>query len=297
MEKKPFVSIIIPVYNNEAGLVKALQCIKAQSYPKERFEIIVVDNGSDYSPRKIVNEYNAKFLLEGVYLQSPYSARNRGLEMAIGDVIVLLDTTCAPVSDWLEQGVLAIESGCDLVGGSVVFDVTEKSSLGDMYDSLVNIKMKESVLIRSVAKTTNLFIHKRVFEHIGRFPEGIRSGGDVRWTRKATSAGFKLCFSENAKVVMKTRGLRQLISKTYRVSKGMPAIWKEQGSFHSSLIKKGILFFLPPNPVQLIKAIDANKVNFMRKRIFELLLIGYLLRIVAGCGVWVGVYMIKRNDQ
>lgn len=297
MKEKPFVSIIIPVFNNEAGLTRTLEHIKTQSYPAERFETIVVDNGSDRSPQKIAETNQATFLLEENYLNSPYSARNRGLEVAAGEVIVLLDTTCAPVVDWLEKGVLAINSGCDLVGGNVVFDVTDGSSLGDMYDSLVNIRMKESVISRNVAKTTNLFIHKRVFECIGGFPEGIRSGGDVRWTRKATRAGFKLCFSEAAKVVMKTRGLRRLISKTYRVSKGMPEIWREQGGFFAGFAKKGILFLVPPNPIQLSKAIDGSNATFMRKRIFGLYLVGYLLRIVAGAGVWAGALHFNRHNH
>lgn len=292
MSETPFVSIIIPVFNNLDGLNRALQSIKKQTYPIDRFETIVIDNGSVISPRRITEENNAIFLEEHHFLNSPYSARNRGLEVAKGEIIVLLDTTCEPAEIWLEEGVKAIQSGCDLVGGNVVFDVTGKSSLGDMYDSLVNIRMKESVLKRNVAKTTNLFIHKKVFDSIGWFPEGLRSGGDVLWTGKATRSGFELCFSESAKVVMKTRGLKQLVSKQYRVAKGMPKIWKEQGGFLSNFIKKGILFWLPPNPVQLIKFIESNNTLFIKKRIIGLFFVGYLLRIVSGAGVWAGIFIL-----
>ncbi len=293
----PFVSIIIPVLNNQEGLSRALFAIDKQTYPKSNFEVIIVDNASNKSPKEIAIKYGFTYLEEYINLNSPYSSRNRGLEVAKGEIIVLLDTTCAPTKFWIEEGVKAIQSGCDLVGGNVVFEVNKKSTLGEMYDSLISVRMKESILKKNVATTTNLFLHKRVLDRIGYFPEKLRSGGDIRWTGKATSQGFKLCFSETAKVFMKTRRLSLLISKQYRVSKGMPAIWKERGGFTSNFIKKGILFMLPPNPYRLIKLIESNNFLFMKKHLFSLIFIGYLLRITAGAGIWVELLKLESINK
>ncbi|MEM6521235.1 MAG: glycosyltransferase, partial [Cyanobacteria bacterium P01_C01_bin.70] len=42
----PFISVIIPVFNNAQGLALCIQALKLQSYNRDRFEVIVVDNGS-----------------------------------------------------------------------------------------------------------------------------------------------------------------------------------------------------------------------------------------------------------
>lgn len=43
---KPFISVIIPVFNGARDLVRCLSALHAQSYPSDRFEVLVVDNGS-----------------------------------------------------------------------------------------------------------------------------------------------------------------------------------------------------------------------------------------------------------
>ena len=293
---QPFVSIIIPVFNNIHGLERTLQFIEKQIYSRDCFEVIVIDNGSEYSPDRICEEYSVIFLEEHVHLNSPYSARNRGLEIAKGEIVVLLDTTCAPDEGWLKGGVSAIERGADLVGGNVVFDVNINSSAGEIYDSLVNIKMKESIVNRNVAKTTNLFIRREVFNKIGWFPEGLRSGGDVRWTAKATRSGFNLVFGNDATVYILPRGFQDVLKKQWRVAKGQPEIWKECGGLITGFIKKGVLCFIPPDP-RSYRKISIKEIILPRKKKVLVYLTAYFMRIVTGAGVLVGFYRIGRGQR
>jgi hypothetical protein len=71
-----------------------------------------------------------------------------------------------------------------------------------------------------VAKTANLFATRAVLEAIGPFPNDFRSGGDVLWTRQATSQGFKIVYSQRAEVAHPTRRLAALLKKQYRVGWG-----------------------------------------------------------------------------
>ena len=50
----PFVSVIIPVYNDPERLKTCLQALEEQTYPKSAYEVIVVDNGSDESIEPLV---------------------------------------------------------------------------------------------------------------------------------------------------------------------------------------------------------------------------------------------------
>ena len=281
---KVTISVIIPVLNNAAGLKRTLEAISLQDIDDSKFEVIVVDNGSDDSPHEVAYRYGAIYLEEKDHLASPYSCRNRALEVAQGKNVVFLDSTCAPAKNWLREGFSLLNSGCDLVGGEVIFDVDERSSIGCLYDSLFNIQMEDSIKRRNVAKTTNLFVRRSVFDVMGMFPEGLRSGGDVRWTGEATANGFSLCFGERAVVVIEARGTLKLTGKQYRVSKGMPAVWKQQGNFFSGFVKKICFLWLPPNPILLWKRVDASGHDFIKRKFIHLFVLGYFLRVISGAG-------------
>lgn len=289
-------SVLIPVFNNKKGLYRCLNSVFKQSIDSSHYEVIVIDNGSDENLESVVEDFPEVILLEECeYLGSPYSARNRGFEVATGNVLVMLDTTCAPSYDWLCEGLNLIESGADLVGGNVVFDINEKSTLGELYDSITNIRMKESVLNRNVAKTTNLFVKRAVVDSIGGFKEGLRSGGDVSWTKKATSQDFKLLFGEKASASMTPRKLLPLIHKQFRVSKGQVSIWMEHGGFLRSFIFKCLLSFLPPNPFNLKKLAIESGNKIAKGKIPSLFFVGYLLRLVSGVGILAGLILNLRE--
>lgn len=296
--KDLFFSVILPVFNNADGLDRTLDAIFKQDISENRYEVIVVDNGSHDQPERIAKKYKCTFLKEEKYLGSPYSARNRGLEIAKGDVIVLLDTTCAPVVGWLNAALACFyDAEADLIGGAVTFDISKNSSLGEKYDSLTNIRMEESIKRRAVAKTTNLFIRKEVFENIGLFPEGLRSGGDVAFTKKATQSGFRLVFCKGADAIMTPRGFRPLIKKQLRVAKGQLSIWKQEGSFKSNFVKRVLLCWIPPSPFFLIRSIQNSGNKFLYKDIIGLLIIGHILRVVTAYGILTTMFKRKKESK
>ena len=81
----PSVSIIIPFYNNQEQVLRIEEHLRNQTYPASSIEIIFVDNGSDnsFQFREVFLKRNI-LLTEKNYLNSPYSARNRGIEASKG---------------------------------------------------------------------------------------------------------------------------------------------------------------------------------------------------------------------
>jgi GT2 family glycosyltransferase len=170
--RQPFVSVIIPVFNDAEALALTLTALQQQTYPATRFEVIVVDNASTDDTVAVIGHFPAvQLLYEHQYLGSPYSCRNRGLEVAQGEIIAFLDATCEPVPRWLEAAVAAFaQTGADLVGGRVKFKFAGKRpSIGEFYDSITNIQMKQSIQRRNQAKTANLLVRRAVIEGIGLF--------------------------------------------------------------------------------------------------------------------------------
>lgn len=91
----PLVSGIVAAYNYERYLAEALDSALAQDYPADRLEIIVVDDGSTDATDEIAKRYAARFEGRISYVRQdnagPAAATTRGLELARGDFITLLD--------------------------------------------------------------------------------------------------------------------------------------------------------------------------------------------------------------
>lgn len=292
-------SIIIPVFNDAKNIGETLTCITEQIDSWEKYEVIVVDNGSTDDTRETVRRFKQVTLLEEHrYLNSPYSARNRGIEKSSGEIVILLDATCKPTKDWLKAGIAALEEQeCDLVGGKVSFGFeTPTPTIAELHDAITNIRMKASIQEKGVAKTANLLIKRKVFNKIGVFPEGIRSGGDVRWTAKATQAGFKLLYSQNAEVIKKARKLKPLLKKQWRVSKAQPVIWIENGKQVSVIylvLRLIQTIFLFPATKDMSQKISSSDYNLEKKTILKVHFLHYFLSIVMGVGNIYGYIFIK----
>ncbi|TLM97491.1 glycosyltransferase family 2 protein, partial [bacterium] len=94
----PFVSVVIPAYNEEDYLLGCLESIKKQDYTGE-YEVIVVDNASTDNTAKIALDWGAKVVYESK--RSPASARQKGAEVAKGELIAFIDADTQAPTHWL----------------------------------------------------------------------------------------------------------------------------------------------------------------------------------------------------
>jgi cellulose synthase/poly-beta-1,6-N-acetylglucosamine synthase-like glycosyltransferase len=98
----PLVSIVIPVYNGTRTVRLCLDAIQRLDYPKERYEVVIVDNNSTDGTPEIVSQYPVRLLYERE-LQGPHAATNTGVRQAKGEIIVFTDSDCVPEPDWLRK--------------------------------------------------------------------------------------------------------------------------------------------------------------------------------------------------
>jgi glycosyltransferase involved in cell wall biosynthesis len=100
-----FFSVIIPVYNVEPYLARAVDSILKQDYSGE-FEIILIDDGSTDKSGSICDDYAQRDTRIRVIHKKNgglSSARNAGMEIAVGEYIVFLDS-----DDWFDADALAV---------------------------------------------------------------------------------------------------------------------------------------------------------------------------------------------
>jgi glycosyltransferase involved in cell wall biosynthesis len=111
MESKmnyPFISIIIPTLNEERHIVKCLESLKSQRYPGDRFEIIVVDNGSTDRTLNLCEKYTESIhVLPGVNVSE---LRNYGAGKARGEIYAFIDGDCEADGNWLANAVKSLET-------------------------------------------------------------------------------------------------------------------------------------------------------------------------------------------
>ena len=104
---KPFISIIIPVKNFERTIEKTFEYLLNVDYPRESWEWVIADGGSNDKTIEIIKNWQKKFpfikLVEIPACPSPGFARNKALEVVKGDYFFFSDADCAPCRDWVNE--------------------------------------------------------------------------------------------------------------------------------------------------------------------------------------------------
>lgn len=102
--KEPKITVIIPVYNGEETLTSCLNSVLNQTY--KNYEIIVVDNNSTDKTKEIILELVKKSKKIFYVFESKKgrgAARNKGISVSKGEIIVNTDCDCIVPTDWLEE--------------------------------------------------------------------------------------------------------------------------------------------------------------------------------------------------
>ena len=258
---RPFVSVIIPVFNDSERLRTCLRALSKQTYPGDRYEVVVVDNGSDESPAKMQGEFPGV-----VYAFEPrpgsYAARNKGIGMAKGEILAFTDSDCIPARDWLEKGVtsLLMQGRMALVYGSLdfFFSNPNRPTAVELFDSIRNFQLDASIKKVKCGVTANLLTFKPVFEHVGLFDDAVKSGGDIEWGQRAFAAGYPIIYAHDVRVAHPARrSLREIYKKIVRVIGGLHDLNSRGVPLHQGGFLKELALDLAP-PVRFIYRISSD---------------------------------------
>ncbi|MEK7619182.1 MAG: glycosyltransferase family 2 protein [Patescibacteria group bacterium] len=124
------ISVIIPAFNEADYLPKALEALARQTFPRESFEIIVVDNASTDATCEVARAHGADRVVTE-HKRGTNQARQRGLEESRGKIVAFLDADCIPPVDWLERISASLNSRkhpCVAVAGAYTFYDTDDES-------------------------------------------------------------------------------------------------------------------------------------------------------------------------
>ena len=204
----PEYSIIIPTYQRREQLSRCLAAIEALDFPHDRFEVIVVDDGSPSPPGDLISALNPS--LDAGLLRvrhgGPATARNTGAKKARGQYLVFTDDDCAPQRGWLAaiDRRMRASSTPRAVGGRTVNvlanDIYATASQG-IVDFLYEYYGDHPAPWRFFT-SNNLAIPRDDFMAIGGFDEGfaLAAAEDRDLCERWRAAGFDLEYAPDAVV-------------------------------------------------------------------------------------------------
>lgn len=278
------VSVIIPTLNDGDLLEKCLLALEKQTYPKEYYEIIVVDNGSSDDVESIVGKfYQAKLCFESE--PGSYNARNKGVSIAVGDVLAFTDADCLPQHDWIEIGVNSFAStpNCGIVAGSIeiYFVNPTHPTPTELYESLYAFPQKKYIENEGFGVTANLFTSRYVFDQVGLFDSHLKSGGDYEWGKRVKSSGLDVVYISDLKVSHPARAsVAEIRKKIARVSKGHYELTKKKIYSRKKFVVSSLIdFFIPYWPIPTIMLGNSDRTFSEKVKISR---IAFLVRWTKG---------------
>jgi cellulose synthase/poly-beta-1,6-N-acetylglucosamine synthase-like glycosyltransferase len=204
------ISIIIPARDEEKNIGPLLQALEEQTYPREFFEIIVVDDHSTDSTASVVQQFSTVKLIQ-LKEDGINSYKKKAIETAIaaatGELIVTTDADCLPSQNWLKTiAAFKEEKGSVFIAAPVVITPAlppyPSPLRGEGSNSLLSIFQQLDFMVLqgvtgaavhkkqlSMCNGANLAYEKKVFNEVNGFTgiDNIASGDDMLLMHKIAS--------------------------------------------------------------------------------------------------------------
>ena len=141
---QPFVTVVIAARNEEANIGSCLQSMDLQNYPREKHEIIIVDDRSEDDTAAIALRFvetDSRFRLLNVKELNPGMAPKKwalhqGIEQARGEIVMVTDADCIVKPGWIASMVRFFEDRIGLVAG---FSPLNRSFSGSLFHRLITL--------------------------------------------------------------------------------------------------------------------------------------------------------------
>jgi glycosyltransferase involved in cell wall biosynthesis len=180
----PKVSVIIPTYNREKFIGRAIESVLAQTY--KNFEIVVVDDGSTDNTRKALEPFDGK--IKYIYQENggSSSARNRGLQESTGEYIAFLDSddTWTPNKLAVQLDILDKNKHTGIVYSKMLMFNEKGERIGTKPDDPSGRNFEELIEISGDIPTSSVLTRRECFDKAGLFDENLPTMQDFdMWLR------------------------------------------------------------------------------------------------------------------
>jgi glycosyltransferase involved in cell wall biosynthesis len=238
-------SVVVCSHNRADSLAETLAALKSQVTKNILWEIIVVDNNSTDHTKSTVESAKSD-TVSIVYAFEPNQglsyARNTGISLAKGDIIIFTDDDVLPASNWIQTTIDNMEeTNCAACGGYIepIWQSPPPDWLTEKFHGFLAIKMDESgpKAITDVNNTpygANMAFRKEIFLTYGLFDvnrgrkgNNLASGEDGVMFEKIIQAGESVMYFPSVRVKHKV--------ESFRLKKSYFRRWRFQSSRNISM--------------------------------------------------------------
>jgi glycosyltransferase involved in cell wall biosynthesis len=213
--KIPYVSIIIPCYNEVDYIGSCLNSILENDYPKDKFEIIVIDGISNDGTREILSGFqknNSQISVLDNQKKEQQFALNIGIQNARGEIIIRMDGHSTYKFNYISECIYALQHykadnvggrwvvvprDDSLIGHAICHAVSSFFGVGNAYYRLNSLKEKGRPVLTKPRWEINVAYfccRKEIFEKIGLFNENLDRSEDIDFRSRLKEGGFKTLF-------------------------------------------------------------------------------------------------------
>ena len=197
-------SIVIPTFGRPDKLRACLEALTRLVYPRDRFEVVVVDDGGDVALEPVVAAVQGR--VDVTLLRVPHggaaAARNRGAARARGRFLAFMDDDCAPAPDWLDklERRFAPARASVMIGGRTINVLT-----GNVYSAASQLVMDAGYAHLNgdperahFVAACNLAVPAEAFRGLGGFDESFVTSEDRELCGRWESRGHRIIYAPEA---------------------------------------------------------------------------------------------------
>ncbi|MFW6108730.1 MAG: glycosyltransferase [bacterium] len=228
-------SVVVATYNRSGLLPRVVEAVAGQSLPRERYELIVVDDGStdgtEALGRELAERHGFRYLRQAN--QGAAAARNRGIREARGDAVAFTDDDCLVPADWLERLADGYARHPEVVGVGGRLEA-ETSVLAASAVARYEARVAREVFGAGEAEvvggfecpaggTNNMSYRREPLLVAGGFDEGFPPrvwGEDADLKRRITDAGGRLLYVPVTVVHLRDYALRPFLRQCVERGRG-----------------------------------------------------------------------------
>jgi len=234
------ISVIVVTWNDRENLLRCLASLEAQDWPRERVQLIVVDDGSTDGTAEAVRQAHPDALLVVKKNSGADNSRNHGLDRASGEIIALIDADCTAPPHWLDSLAAGLdEFDTPVIGGRIL----HPDGFWARMIGISDFGEFQGTRPKAVSNipTCNLGARKTLFDRF-RFDETARIGGDVLFACRLRQAGIGLCYDPRIVVRHHPRAHRKaFFDRARRYGAGFVQVRQQaSGMKHGWLVRAGL---------------------------------------------------------
>lgn len=212
----PRVSVIVPVYNGERTIGECVESIFALSFPRDGFELLLIDNASTDGTSKILDRYNDRAVILHEAKRGPAAARNCGLRKAAGDIVAFTDADCVVDRDWLVRITAPLNDPAVGIVGGTIRAIKPCNSVEEFGERIHDHQLAIEYYSPPYAITMNWASRRSVLEEVGLFDEELLRCEDCDLAYRVVAAGYRIIHEPAAVVYHRNeRSLGGLIAEGY----------------------------------------------------------------------------------